>query len=81
MSVPIFVFFVAVVLPIAIVGIIAVLIMRILIQRRDSQALSSEERAQLQRLSDSLQRMEDRIGNLETILMDKNRPADPEARR
>lgn len=47
----------------------AVAIVRMLLSRRDSQMLTSEERMQLQRLMRLLDRMEERISNLETILM------------
>jgi phage shock protein B len=49
--------------------VLAYLIIRMLLQRRDAQMLSRDEQAQLRRLMESMQRMEDRIGNLETILI------------
>jgi phage shock protein B len=49
-------------------------VVRMLIKRRDSQMLSRDEQSQLRQLWDSLQKMEDRIANLETILMHGGRP-------
>lgn len=63
---------VTVLLPVLVVTILvggAVAIVRMLLSRRDTQILTSEERMQLQRLESLLDRMEERISNLETILM------------
>ncbi|MCX7719166.1 MAG: hypothetical protein N2111_12315 [Candidatus Sumerlaeaceae bacterium] len=70
---------VTVLLPVLVVAILvggAVAIVRMLLSRRDSQMLTSEERMQLQRLEKLLDRMEERISNLETILMNIS-AADP----
>lgn len=48
---------------------LAFLIFRTLIQRRDAQMLNRDDQARMRQLMDSMQRMEDRIANLETILM------------
>lgn len=47
----------------------AFLIFKMLIQRRDAQMLNRDDQARMRQLMDSMQRMEDRIANLETILM------------
>ena len=61
----------------AVVGpcVLVFLILRALLSRRDSQQLTRDERMQLVKLGDILARMEDRVGNLETILMRADRSA------
>lgn len=53
-------------------------VVRALINRRDQQRLSRDEREQLQRTWELLVRLEERIANLETIIMSRRaRDADP----
>ena len=54
--------------------VMVLFIVRALLARRDSQQLNRDEKAQLVRLDESLASMEDRIANLETILMRADRP-------
>jgi phage shock protein B len=72
-----FAIFATIILPILLIFLVA----RMLIRRRDAQGLNREEQARFQAMWESLQRMEDRIANLETILMEKNRPAGGEGRQ
>ena len=44
-----------------------------LIQRRDSVKLNRDEAAQLEKMWQTLDRMEGRINNLETILLDREK--------
>lgn len=46
---------------------------RLSLKRRDSRSLSSEEGRQLQEIWEGLQKMEERIHNLETILIRQER--------
>jgi phage shock protein B len=69
-------------LPVVIVAILvggAISIVRMLLARRDAQMLTRDERAELQRLEALLGRMDERISNLETILM-HTRAADNDRR-
>lgn len=54
---------------IAAVTFIIVTIIRALSGRADRARLSGEERAQLELIMQAMQKMEDRVSNLETILM------------
>ena len=60
--------------------VFVLIIVRMVLNRRDQQRLTREEAAQLQNLHEAFQRMEERISNLETILMHGQRPADRENR-
>lgn len=75
--IPMFIFMVMLLIPVAMILLIA----RMLLNRRDSRRLNREEEMQLAQLMDSLDRMEHRIQNLETILMQKERPTDSDIRR
>lgn len=59
----------------AFLAVIVFLIVRTLISRQDNVKLSREEAEQLQYLLRSVDRMEERIANLETILQDKGKEA------
>lgn len=54
----------------------AVFIARMLLRRRDSQNLNREERERLAQAEGLLGRMEQRLSNLETILMSGGRKDD-----
>lgn len=53
--------------------LVVVLIARMVTQRRAEQRLSQDEEARFRQMWDSLGRMEDRIANLETILMSREK--------
>ncbi|MCX7019940.1 MAG: hypothetical protein NTY46_13315 [Candidatus Sumerlaeota bacterium] len=54
-------------------AVFVLMIVRMFLRRRDQQRLSRDEVAQLRNLCEVLQRMEDRIANLETILMHRDK--------
>ncbi len=71
-------------LPLLAFGFLAVivfLIVKTLISRQDNVKLSRDEAEQLQYLLHSVDRMEERIANLETILQDKGHEASREYHR
>lgn len=70
--IPIVFFLVILVLGLGVISAI-VLIVRGIVMRRDDQRLGEEERMQLQRLMEQMNRMEARIGNLETILLERGK--------
>jgi phage shock protein B len=75
-----------IVLTVIIAGVVVlVTIIRALTGRRDAQRYSQEEELQFRQLMATLQKMEDRVVNLETILMQRQgqaefRPSDEERR-
>ena len=60
------------------VAVVIVMIVRALTRRRDDLRLSQEEEMRFRRLLDALDKMERRIDNLETILMQRQRPVEGE---
>jgi hypothetical protein len=70
--IPIVFFLVVLVLGLGVISAI-VLIIRGILLRRDDQRLGEEETMQLHRLMDQINRMEARISNLETILLERGK--------
>jgi len=57
--------------PLALLIIVTALIVRALLGRQDRVSLTREEAEQLRRMWQAMDRMEERIANLETLLLQK----------